>query len=458
MPDTQPTRLPLLAGLENRGETPLQDARLVNGYVEQIGEEDFWVYKRPGLSVSSSLTAGVGRGVYNWGGNIYAICGNTLYKDGVAVSGTVDTTNGTYTFDQTLGATPRLFFQNGVKGYNYDSGAGLVQVSDADYPAATVKGSGYLSGTTYVMTAAAAIHGSGINDTTSWDPLNKLVAQIEPDGGVGLGKQLVYIIAFKQWSTEIFYDANAAGSPLGRVQGAKISMGCRHQDTIREIDGVLLWVGVARSGSVSVMLMSGLKAVVVSTPSVEKLLQQADYTTVYSWTAKVGGHRFYALTLVNSNLTLVYDMTSRRWAQWTDASGNYLPIVSATFTSSQQPLLQHASNGKIYLLENTNYTDDGAEIPFDLYTPNYDGGTRLRKYLKRMDIIADQVPGSFLHIRCSEDDYKTWSHPRTVDLSTQRPALTDCGTFRRRAYHFRHTSAKPLRIKAAELQLDLGVL
>jgi len=58
----------------------------------------------------------------------------------------------------------------------------------------------------------------------------------------------------------------------------------------------------------------------------------------------------------------------------------------------------------------------------------------------------------------SDDDYQTWSNFREVDLSKNRPMLTNCGTFRRRAYHFRHQSNTPLRIQAVELMIDLGTL
>ena len=190
--------------------------------------------------------------------------------------------------------------------------------------------------------------------------------------------------------------------------------------------------------------MDGLKAVCVSTPPIERLLQQADYTTVYSWHARFAGHKFYAITLVVSNLTLVYDLTSQTWYQWTDANGNYIPIISSTFTSDQQCALQHTTNGKVYKLELTNTTDDGALIPWDLYTPNFDGGVRLKKYLKNLDIIADKEPGSTLQVRTSDDDYQTWTNYRSVDLSANRPRLTDCGSFRRRAYHFHHECTTPL--------------
>jgi hypothetical protein len=452
-----PQRLPLVVTPENRSTTPTKDARLQNGFIEKSQLGEYWVYKRPGLEVYSTL-AGAGQGVYNWNNLIYSVFGNTFYET-LTSKGAVDGTGFVYTFSSTLGSTPRLFFQNGVKGYTYTVSGGVVQVTDVDYPSATVPGNAYLDGTTYVMNADANIYGSDINDPTSWDPLNLIKAQIEPDKGVAIAKQLVYVIAFKQWSTEVFYDAaNSTGSPLSPVQGAKVNAGCRHAGSVQDIDGALVWISSTRAGHVGVMAMDNLKAAVISTPAIERLLQDADFTTVRSAKGKVGGHKFYCVTVINSNITLVYDLTSSIWYQWFGMGQAYFPFLASTFDAQQQNVWQHNTDGKLYQLDINFYNDAGSIIEFDLYTPNYDAGSRYRKMLNIMDIIADQTNGSLLKIRSSDDDYQTWSNFRTVDLSQKRPFLTDCGTFRRRAHHLQHRSNTPLRIQAIELQMMLGTL
>ena len=452
-----PQRIPLVVMPENRSTSPTKDARLQNGFMEKSPLGEYWVYKRPGVDVYSTLT-GAGKGVYNWNNLIYSVFDAVFYETTTS-KGAVDNSGGLYTFSSCLGSTPKLFFQNGVEAYVYNTASGLVNVTDVDYPAATVPGNAYLDGTTYVMDAMANIYGSDINDPTAWDPLNLIKAQIEPDGGVALAKQLVYVIAFKQWSTEVFYDAaNSTGSPLSPVQGAKVNAGCRHAGSVQDIDGALIWISSTRAGHVGVMVMDNLKATNVSTPAVERLLQDADFTTVRSCKAKVGGHKFYCVTIVNSNLTLVYDLTTGLWAQWFGMGLNYFPFLASTFDAQQQNIWQHNTDGKLYQLDINFYGDAGSIIEWDLYTPNYDGGTRLKKMLNIMDIIADQTPGSLLKVRSSDDDYQHWTNFRTVDLSVKRPFLTDCGTFRRRAHHFQHRSFTPLRIQAVELQLMLGTL
>lgn len=471
MPQVQtvelPKRLPLVVEPANRDNVTTKDAKLVNAFMETHEGKDgreTWIYKRPGLSLDSRPPAGnaAGLGGYNWRGNIYTVFGNKLYKDGSVLVGTVDTTNGVYRFSQCLGTTQKLILGNGVKAYYWDNTT-LTQIADVDFPAAFVKGWAYLDATTYVMTSLAAIQGSGLNDPSSWDPLNTITAQIEPDGGIALNKQLVYVVALKQWTTEFFYDAaNATGSPLGTVPGAKCNFGCASTETVRDIDGMLFWVSTNRNGGAQVVQLDNLKVDVVSTKPVERLLDDIDWTgTIYSWTHKDEGHTFYIVTSVTANLTLAYDVRERMWSQWTDTSGNYLPIVDSWATTTLEHQVQHATNGKIYNFDMENTNDESVLFPVDIYTPNFDVGEQSRgKYLPVMVFVADQTPGSILQVRTNDNDYdsKSWSNFRSVDLNQVNPRLLDCGTFKKRAHNMRHLCNTRLRIKAVELQMDLCTL
>lgn len=488
--------------------------------------QEYWVFKRPGLLEWGDAKSGTGLGVYNWQGLIYAIFGTTLWEydtdTGVATSrGTVSSVGGVYRFSSSLGSTPRLQLGNGLSSYNYDSTNGLVELTTvatvtagdfvigvsytiavvgttnfmligavsntigvtfaatgpgtgtgtatttSNFPADVVKGWAYLDGTTYVMGTDAYIHGSdslpGMNRPDQWaDLTNTLGAQIEPDRGVFLAKQLVYVLAIKEWSTEVFYDAqNSIGaSPLGPVQGAKINYGCVNGDSVQEIDGALIWLATNRSSAMQVILVDNLKVTVISTKAIERLLGEADFSSIASLGIKYEGHRFYVLTLKNDNITLVYDLTDQMWSQWTDTDGNYFCSISSTFHPSTGRILQHESNGQLYKLDSEYKNDHGQPITVDIYTPNFDGGVRRRKQLTMMEFVGDQTPGSVLQVRVNDSDYDSakWTVFRYVDMSVRKPTLTNCGTFMRRGFHFRHQADTRLRIQAIELQIDLGTL
>lgn len=459
MSQNPPKRIPLVVTTSNRDSSTDKDARLINGYIEKGPDGKVYIYKRPGYVDYTSVAAGVGRGIFYWRGAIYSVVGGTLYKDTTS-KGAVDATAGSfYSFTSCLGSTPKLFLHNGIEGYYYDDTGGLVNIVDADYPASTVGGAAYLDGTIYVMTPTGYINGSDIENPASWDPLNSILAQIEPDPGIALAKQMSYVIAFKEWSTEVFYDAQeATGSPLGRVEGAKANVGCRHPQTVQDLDGTLIWVSRSRSGSCSVQAMSGLKVSDISTPPVARILQEASFTTAASWNFAINGHRFYGLTLSTDNITLVYDLKDNLWYRWTDSNGNYIPIVASAVNTSQQVILQHATSGALFTVDNSVFTDDGLTYVFDLYTPIFDGGTRLTKMVNLLEIIGDQVDGGIIKVRFSDDDYATWSDFRSFDMSLERPMEPEWGSFKRRAHHLQVQDELPLRIEAIDLHIDLGTL
>jgi hypothetical protein len=165
---------------------------------------------------------------------------------------------------------------------------------------------------------------------------------------------------------------------------------------------------------------------------------------------------------------LVYDLVSQHWDFWTYPAGTGTYFCGSTFalvTAFPHPtILQTQSQGVAVALYDSVHTDallvGGVQVPTpivcDMYTDTFDGGTRYKKFLSRTELIGDQFQGSSVQLRVSDDDYKTWSNFRTLDLSQNRAMLMNCGTFRKRAWHLRHTANTPLRLEALELEMILG--
>lgn len=460
-----PPRLPLVVLPSNRDSSTNKDARLVNCYIETNEQGEIEIYRRPGMLTFETHAATTGSGAFHWSDAVYSIFSSTMYRNGVSVATGLNTTNGKYNFSSILGAIPKMVLGNGAKAYAYWVAGGLtgdLNSIDADYPATTVKGFAYLNGATYVMQPQAVIWGSAINSVSvagDWTALNFISAQADPDNGIAIDKQLVYVIAMNQWTTEVFFDAgNATGSPLGPVQGSIVSYGCASADSRQSIDDVLFWLCRNKTNSLQIAKMTQLGLEIISTKSIDRLLVGADLTQIMSWQIKFDGHSFYVITLISLNLTLAYDNVEGLWCQWTDTNGNYLPIIASTYDATGRNILQHATAGSLLYMDSDYYTDDADLIQVDIITPNFDAQTRRRKQLNRMSFVADQVVGSTLKVRYTDDDYLHWSNFRTVDLGTVEPMLINCGTFKKRAYHLRHKADTFFRISAVEVQYDLGTL
>jgi hypothetical protein len=498
-----PRRFPLVSKTQTRTSVApfTSDARLINCYAEYDPQDkEFWIYKRMGLGATPAFSApgaALGYGSYTHPGTglvlyVFNAAGTaTLYWGAVGSGtltsiGTVDAT-APYFFETVQSAPQTIALANGKSGYtlNVDTLV-LTAIASAGFPAIQMPGWAYVDGTLYVMDQFGNIAGSNINDATTWSALNTIAASSNADVGVALAKQLNYVVAFKSYTTQIFYDAgNPTGSPLSPVPDAQIPLGCAAPLSVQQIDNSLLWMTSNQVGSPQVAMMDNLTPKIISTPAVDRILDGAKYTTagaffnrgshtwvllpavgISSWVLKHAGHRFYGLNVQNLNLTLVYDMDQELWYIWQDANGNWWPIV---YMNSGAPsasavgvhYAQHSTNGNVYFVDaDYVYTNDfGTVFPVDIYTPNFDGGTNRRKYLKTMYFNGDQTPGSTLLVRFTDDDFQSWSNPRQVDLGLKKPRLTDCGTFiRRRAYHFRHQSNTALRIKTVDIQMDIGTL
>ena len=492
-----PKRWPLVTPFYTRApDTPItKDARLINGFVEQDATDgEYWIFKRLGVggaSIFPSNPAGYPQGAYFYSYNttpgffltqIYSVIGGNIL---VNTSNVGPISPGLQCYFETVNSNPQtVVIMNSLEAVIYTPSTGaFAQIVDANYPTVACPGWAYLDGTLYVMDYSGNIWGSKtVNNAAVWDGLNVVPASTKADQGVFLATQLTYVVAFKQWTTQIFYDAlNATGSPLSPVPDAQIPFGCYHPGSVQKIDEILIWITSNQTISPQIAIMENLSPSIVSTPSVDRILDNvlinvgipiAGDMSLYSWTLKHAGHRFYGLTLAANNLTLVYDIDQKYWSVWTDAFGNYWPIGNFTYIPSNTgttgkhiaQLMNTAypgNQGSLYPVDGDyEYPNDFGKVPaVDIYTPNVNGGTVRRKVLNMLYFEADQTPGSILQARYSDNDYKDWSNFRSIDLNQEKPFLDNEGTFQNsRAYHFRHQCNTRFRIKASELQLDIGSL
>jgi hypothetical protein len=317
-----------------------------------------------------------------------------------------------------------------------------------------------LNTSSYLFTHHRQIIGSDPLDPRAWDPLNVIYAYANLDSPEHIGKNLSYLVAFKGSSVEFFRDVGTSpGSPLERLEGLKLAVGCWTGRTVADIDGALLWCSYTESGMKSVYYMANLKAEEIASPAVRRMLEEID--PKYAIAFSISGHSFYVLTDPGAGISLVYDITSKVWGYWNALGVSYFPFVAASVIAGEGGIrLQHESDGKVYFMSPSSILDDGAPIVMDIYPPLFDANMRQAKYLARMYVNADQEPGSILKLRVNDDDQTTdeWTEYREIDLSHPRPALYDCGSFTKRNFHFRHESATPCRLVSVELDLLPGTL
>lgn len=262
----------------------------------------------------------------------------------IPVSGPATPATGTITFDRAATAT--------ITGANftYAIGAGVSGTAAGTITATggrnTVPGIPYVDGYFLVMDVNGVVYNSKEDDPSSWEPLEYTIAQAQSGTGKHLTRSLNYVVALKEWSTEFFYNAKnePPGSPFSPVENGFTQIGCASGDSIAELDGVIYWMAQARQKGRSVYRMSGTQQEKISTPDVERILNADDLATVHAYGLKLDGHPLYVLTLVTSNITLVYD--GGAWSQWSSLTlGSSKTVATLTRSGTTATATVSAGHG-----------------------------------------------------------------------------------------------------------------
>lgn len=447
-------RIGFVCPLGTRDGTLTKDSKMVNCFVEKT-RNGYAVVKRPGTALVQQNPAGVGQGQFRCNGNPYAIINNVIYQTNSANTYSIPSPPGTGIQYQALSDTPlgTTLLKAATGLWKFD-GTTVTKISDPNYPAATVFGITYLDGTYYVMDPTGTLRGSALQDPTSWPALNFIGADTSLGVGVAVNRHLNYIQAFYSGGLQLYYDAgNATGSPLSPVSNASFKTGCASAESLIEFGDVTFFMSKPnqqRGRSVSVC--DGLSLSTISFPELDRILNLDNLVEIHAFSLKVAGHSFYALTLVNTNVTVVYDTVNNSWQLWTSTiSGveqsfnyiNYLSMPSGDY-------LQDRIYGTIIRVDPLALTDYSGPIPVFIRTNPYDWGTLEVKFIPELHLLADST-ATTVSVRYSDDDYQTFSAYRTISLATVKKMLQRCGSSRRRSWDILHSAATTLKLYEFEI-------
>lgn len=364
----------------------------------------------------------------------------------------VGTSPGTY--------TKKMFIKNEEKAWTLTLGTPgvLTQVTDPDYPAKTVPGAVYLDGYFFVMDKDGTVYNCDLENPDSWNALNYITAEAEWDKGVAIAKHQNYVVALKDWTCELFYDAaNPTGSPLSKVSNATVQIGCAQGYSTVQFHGGLIFMSKTRERGRSVHFFppNSIDPQEIASASIQRILNAADLTTVRAWGGKLGGRILYVLNLVSANISLVYDFTSHTWAQWTSDNAGTEGYFKYGFyaTDGNRDYLLHETTGEVFTLTPDVYQDNGADIKVLIRTGRLDAGNMDRKTMSQLTIVGDKAATS-VSVQQSDDDYQTFSTARTVAMDAEPPRLLRLGMFRRRSFDIRHVDNTPLRLTAIDAEIQ----
>lgn len=343
------------------------DARMINLFPELVpegGKEPAFLNRAPGLKLKISVGSGPIRGMWVFGGNLYVVSRNKLYKvdSNYAVTqlGTVSGTSGPVSMvDNGI----QLFIACNGPSYIYNSQTNVfAQITDGDFPGAVTVA--YLDGYfVFNEPNSQKIWVTELLNGTSIDPLDFASAEGSPDGVVGIIADHREIWAFGTNSVEVWYNSGNADFPLSRIQGAFNEIGCAAPYSIAKMDNGLFWLGKDARGQGIVYRANGYTGQRISTHAVEWQIQQyEDMSDAIGYTYQQDGHSFYVLIFPQADTTWVYDVATQAWHERAGFdNGDFTRHRSNCQAFFQgDVLVGDYENANVYSFDLSDFSDNGS--------------------------------------------------------------------------------------------------
>lgn len=488
---------------------------------------DWSIMQRPTFTtyVDNAASSGYGRGILEVNGRILRTT-EALYYYGAASSASITGGTSFHTpymsvmtnFNQA--GTNYIVIQNAgsnttnaPKGnlyYAVDEDSAPVLVTDVDSPGANgvpmIRGAVSLDGYLFVSDIKGQIHNSNLDDITTWDATDFIVAERNADPGVYLGRHKDHVVWIGTKSMEFFYNAATTGSPLARRPDVFHNVGCYHANSVVDTGDVIYFLGQDSSGRAGIYKLESFNIEKVSSPLMDTICSRIATTDQGFADALFEGAvatlvnipesgQFYVLTLDGSTTesqgTYAMHLDTGLVSKWYAGSSptfsgtagawdtlKMLPLAAATHNNGDNP-----TNTNMYMLYNgtsarletfdagttNNLTDIGLTAPWcGFYVPPQDFDTNQRKRQQCLRLIHypsvdDGIDPSNVIVSWKNFDtleaggFDTDSFPtgRTIDVSKAVARLYRGGAFRCRMFEVELTPNKRQIIKGMEIQYDI---
>lgn len=238
-------------------------------------------------------------------------------------------------------------------------------------PPVTTPGVAYIDGYVAVQDPTGLIWNSNLNTPLIGNPLNFIVGSSFSDPGAAISRLYAYAVSFGQNSCSFFYDAGNTppGSPFLPNLAAQAAVGCAIGTSVVATENTIFWIGQTKQKGRRVYMLNGLVPQAVSDNFIDKVLNADPLTGVYAYYIEINGHAFYTLTLIASNVTIVYDSTTGTWGRWSStALGTQLTVTIAALSNGVVTLTipnHQLVNGDVVLVTSPNSSSNylGTVVP-----------------------------------------------------------------------------------------------
>lgn len=379
-----------LFGVGLQGKTLNVSAqRRINLYLEFRPEDDgirLVAHGTPGLTLFADFGDTPARGVHVVGSLLYVVHRGTFWEvnnAGVMTSrGTLLTTSGRVYFADN---GTSIMVVDGTYGYTFNTstpGTPLAQIVDVDYVAAnSVTWQDQYFIQDKVSSGRFYISASG--DPTNWAALDFANAEGNPDNLVRVIADHGELVLFGDVTTEFWGNSGAQDFPYARLGSSVVEWGLAARESLTKFQASLMFLGRNRMGECQVVLLNGYTPEPVGGQDFLDAINK--YSTVNDATAfsyMNNGHPFYQINFPTAGKSWLYDGSTKVWSEVGGETTRHSANLGVFFINRM--IVTDYSTGKLYTLDKTSYTDNGASI--------------LREIVSRTLVGDDYIPISQLWV------------------------------------------------------------
>lgn len=445
------------------------NASIIDAIPMRVGEKTH-LMKRPGLieHVDLETNAGVdGLYWYDRGRVMLAVSAGRVWKITDANGAKTELTGSSELFQNATvkfaSDATRVLMANGGKMVHTDLST-LTTMADADAP---VQVTHVASLDQYILANSSStgkIFYSDLNDLTGWQALSFFTAESRYDDIVAIDEGFREIIALGRETVEFWI--NDGQNPFSRIQGSAQPFGTEAPQSLALVGSTWMWLDQKRR----FVTMQGRQVVPVSSPYDRVIQRYQAVDNAIGYAVSFEGMPLYVLTFPTANETLVYNYATNewhKWAYWVSADGDYDRFRGISYCyarSWNQHFIGDHTNGKIYRMSRSYFTDNGNPIRSLLRTGHINHGSHMTKrsdifrlHCKRgVGTVASPDPQVFLRRRVNNGASWGMERARSLGASGDHWPYIDWrqnGMYRSCQYELVHSDDSDFVVMGAEEQI-----
>ena len=270
-------------------------------------------------------------------------------------------------------------------------------------------------------------------------------------------------------SSEVWVDSGLFPFAFQRIPGTSTQHGIAAKFSVARLGNSFAYLSKNIRGDGQVMMMNGYTPTRISTHAVENSIEGQYIADARAWTYLIEGHEVYVVSFPTLDLTWAYDIASGMWHKWlwVDSQNVFHRHRGNCHTHFQGVnIVGDHTNGQLYMLDPSNYTDNGEEIRRVRRAPHLISDYQ-RQYFAEFQIhfqpgigLPDgSAPQAML--RWSDDGGSTYSNEHWTSIGVQgayknRAIWRRLGQSRDRIFEVVVTDPINAVITAANLKAEAG--